>query len=292
MKEKKVTKIISPNFHKSIFHLLDKEVQKRILLIQSDIEQRLVNIKTDIYGVGKLLSCAKKILPWGTFQRWIEETFGNDLPYSTAACWKSIYEVFEKNPQSVKLIPMNFLIKMKEKSFPEEILRLANENPEAFKEADLEELSRAYADFKNNEIYLDDFVELAKKQIKLGMAIISGENRLRHAQRANRTIKQGFYDLTKAVKKMRKYSNEIRRFFVFPQEAGMIDEIRDHNLKVYMIDDSLDDKLIEEINLCIRELENLREDIYERCGLFKIRLRATHGVIRPTWIDAESGKRI
>lgn len=292
MKVKRSKKIVRVNFQQSVYESLKRKDQKTILRIQSEIDERLIQIKVNIYEVGKLLSRAKNVLKHGGFQRWIEETFGDELPYSTAACWKAIYVVFENNPKTVRLIPTNFLIKMKEKSFPEEILNLANENPEAFKEADLNALKRAYKEFKNDGFGLDDFVELAQKQIKIGMAILNGENHLRHSQRAGRTLGHGFRDLRSTIKKMCKYTVEVRRFFKFPENAGVFDKITDHNLKVYMVDDIFNDSLIKDIDLCISEMERLKKTIKGRDKFMEQRLRETNGVIGPTYVDTKTGRQI
>lgn len=292
-------KIIPVNFRQSVYESLKRKDLKKILRIQSQIEERLIQIKVNIYEVGKLLSRAKNVLNHGGFQRWIEETFGDELPYPTAACWKAIYEVFENNPKTVRLIPTNFLIKMKQKSFPEEILNLANENPEAFKEADLNALSRAYEkfkrvckEFKEDDVGLEDFVKLAREQIKIGMAILNGDAHRRHAKRAGRTLIYGFHDLRSYIKKVRKYSFEIRRFFVFPSKGYAFDEIKDHNLKVYAADDVLNEDLIKEVDKCISELEKLKKDISGRGKFMDRRLRKTRGVIRPTYVDTKTGQQI
>jgi hypothetical protein len=67
--------------NRTVFEGLNLATQKKILGIETDINSRLLNIKTDIYMIGKLLSQAKGILPHGTYQRWVEETWEKELPY-------------------------------------------------------------------------------------------------------------------------------------------------------------------------------------------------------------------
>lgn len=131
-----------------VYQRLKEEEKKKILRIQVDIEGHLLTIKTHFFKIGRLLSQAKKILPHGTFQRWIEETFGEQLPYPTAACFKAIYEKFKDNERGLMLLPITLLQQMAQPTFPDEIIKLINDNPEAAKNADLEEIKMAHFEFR------------------------------------------------------------------------------------------------------------------------------------------------
>ena len=84
----------------------------RIVKIEKKIHNQLHNIKTNIMVIGELLSDAKKILSHGKYKPWIEEIFGDELPYSTASCYKKIYEDLRNHPDTVKVLPVSFLIHM------------------------------------------------------------------------------------------------------------------------------------------------------------------------------------
>ncbi|MHA2239370.1 MAG: hypothetical protein ACXAB2_13570 [Candidatus Hodarchaeales archaeon] len=92
------------NHRPVVYESLSESDKSRVLEIQTKIEERLLNIKIDIFEIGKLLARAKDILPHGSFRRWVEETWGAELPYSTAACWKAIYSTFKDNPETVRLL--------------------------------------------------------------------------------------------------------------------------------------------------------------------------------------------
>ena len=91
-----------------------KTEKVQLLQITTDIRTRLINIKQDALHVGHLLSQAKKILPHGKFQPWIEYFFKGDISYSTAYFYMRIYDTFEGNPSSVKNIPTTYLLMLKE----------------------------------------------------------------------------------------------------------------------------------------------------------------------------------
>ena len=273
-----------------VFDALGDDDKKRILNIQSDIELKLIHIKTNVYEIGKLLFRAKGILPHGKFQKWVEETFGRELPYSTAACYKGIYEIFKDNPKTVKLLPLNFLIQAKQETFPDEIRNLINENPEAFKESDFDEFNQIYGDFKGGKIDLGGFIGLAKKEIQIGKEILEGESHVRHSLRGKRTIKQGFRQLKDAISVMRENSRKIRTFFNPPEKIiGGSDyahpKLAYRNWAYNTINQSLDDDLIKDLDKAIEELKKLKIDIEGRRGkLYRHRLVEENGVMKKTLI--------
>lgn len=267
-----------------VLQALKEGDRKQVLKIQIDIEGHLLNIKTHFFEIGKLLSRAKEILPHGTYQRWIEETFGDQLPYPTAACFKAIYERFKDQPQSVMLLPVTLLQQMAQPSFPDEIIKLINDNAEAFKNADFEEIKEAHGKFKSGEIDLSQFETLAAKQIKIGMEILEGRAHARNSRTAKQTTRIGINEIRRAIGKVRKYTGKLRCFF--PSAEGERPsatecEMLNHNDKVdAVMQEILDDDLLKEIDLCIGELEKLKTDIEDRRGLFRQRLVEENGVIK------------
>lgn len=80
---------------KTVYDRLKPEQKRAILCIQVEIDQRLIDFKVGIFSIGRLLANAKAILPHGQFKPWVQETWGRELPYSTAACFKAVYEKFK-----------------------------------------------------------------------------------------------------------------------------------------------------------------------------------------------------
>jgi hypothetical protein len=264
-----------------VFDLLDDDYQSRILKIEHQIQAELVTIKTSVYNIGKLLSAAKELVPNGEFQRWITETFGDELPYSTAACYKSIYERFQGCPEFVNRLPMTFLIQSKQETFPEDIIDILKQNTEAAKQVDLNKIIDAYRDFKGKKVSFDEFMKMAKKEIELGLAIVTGKVRAQHSRRAKRLHKIGIRDLHEGIKKMRHYSAELRKCFS-PVFLPNTDTVTDALLR-----ECLEDDLITDIDKAIAELQALRKAMAEIQGLFDIRLVQKDGYIQQDAVGRE-----
>ena len=272
-----VIKFLDINKKIQVFTVLDQSQKKQILSIESDINLNLINMKTSIYKIGKLLHQAKIIIPHGQFQRWIEQTWGDQLPYPTAACYKSVYETFGKmqgGEKLVRLLPLTILIQLKQNSFPDEIRKIIEQNPEAFSKMNPDDFKEIYDNFKNNKIDLNEFMRLAKKQIEIGWQIFKGDSKVRNSLCAKRTIKVGFHDLLKSIKRMRSYVSHIRKWHVPAQE-----QVDAHNYRLSLLNQTVDDGLIREIDKSIAELKCLKSDIEKKYGFFRDRLVVENGVI-------------
>jgi hypothetical protein len=272
---------------KPVFNTLNKGEQGRILKIQLSIEKYLIEVKFRFFEIGKLLSRAKEILPHGTFQRWIEETWRGELPYPTAACYRAIYERFKNEKEKITVIPITLLQQMAQDSFPDEIIKMITDNPEAFK-GNASEIRAAYAEFKKGEIDLSEFESLATKVIAIGIDMYNGVMLENHSRTGKRVINLGLTELKAAIWKIRKYSYKIRSFFPPAKGEPMSfsdKEVAEHNAKVDAVTQGLlDDDLIKEINYAIEELELLRDEIEERKGrrggFFLERLVKQDGITR------------
>jgi len=261
-----------------VFDILSKKQRTSLLSIQSKIDLRLIEIKTNIFQIGRLLSEAKKALPRGMFQKWIEETWGDQLPYPTAACYKSIYQRFQKNPIAVKLLPLTILTTLKQKAFPDEIFKLVNDNPEAFAKDNPEEFRNVYNDYKNGKIDLDEWERLAEEQIKIGIAIYKGREQLRQTLRSQRTASDGFIQLTKGVEKIRSLYFHLRSFF--PPVVGSFKKKAVSEYYSPQMIEAMCDHILADINGAIDELKKLRKDIEERQPFWKHRLIEKDGIIK------------
>lgn len=267
-----------------IYDQVAVDQQAKLLSIQSGIENRLISVKINIYEMGKLLSDAKSILPHGAFQPWIEETFRNEMSYQMAANLKAIYEKFESNPRTVKLLPITFLMHMKQKSFPDEILQLVNENPAAAQQCDLVHMKKLHRELNQGEISVAEFNKMAKEQIDMGKAILEGESHVRHSLRAKRTTILGFTKTHRIIKKMREYSKTIRLYSPPADEDMFINDAdnNEHNTMIELARQLLDGDLKKQARLCIKELEGFLKDLdnVDDSVLFKLRIYYDNGVLK------------
>ena len=83
--------------------------RRKLFSIESDIEKSLLNIATEVLEIRNLLSNAKPLLPHGKLRSWVEETFGQRLPYPSVADFRAIYENPKGRPEVVRLVPVSYL---------------------------------------------------------------------------------------------------------------------------------------------------------------------------------------
>lgn len=217
----------------------------RIVRIENKIRDQLHNIKTNIMQIGKLLSDAKKILSHGKYKPWIEEIFGDELPYSTAYCYKKIYEELMDHPATVKVLPLTFLIHMTHSSFPDIIKKLINDNPEAFKQSDINKISDAFEAYKRNEIDLDEFKQQTKDQIQKGISIIEKDQ----IERINRNSKRSdLHCLKNSFRRINNNMQHFRKYFYILDQKGEIN-------------DSLYCEVIGDIEETIKGFQKLKDEI-------------------------------
>jgi hypothetical protein len=104
MKKTKVTKL--DDHRPEVYESLDTDQKRRVLRIEQEIQDRMIDIKVNVYEIGKLLSKAREIVGHGNFQLWVKQTFNGELPYSTAAFFKGVYETFKDRSDVVRLLPI------------------------------------------------------------------------------------------------------------------------------------------------------------------------------------------
>jgi len=85
--------------------------KKSLLRIEQDINKRLLNIKRDIFEIGKLLSQASRcFMDWGHYEVWIGETFGHQLSVRSAGYYREVYEAFSHRKDIVEAYPLTYLL--------------------------------------------------------------------------------------------------------------------------------------------------------------------------------------
>jgi hypothetical protein len=197
----------------TVYDRVPKNEQYKILSIQSNIDERLINIKINVYEIGKSLYKAKQILPHGSFQTWIEETWGKGLPYPTAAHYKGIYEHFKGQAQTVKALPITFLMQMRSKNFPEKLKETIVQNPKAFKSCSTRKFTSLCQQVKQGKIDVKEFTGLAKKQVDIAVKLESGETSAAHSLRSQRVLGVGLKNLRPALLELTKICKELRQYF-------------------------------------------------------------------------------
>ena len=203
------------------FNSFSPHYKKRIQKIEISIRRYLVSMKCRIYDIGKLLFEAKKILPHGQFQPWIEQTFGGELPYSTAAAFKDVYDHFKDCPKMVRYIPVSLLLLIKQKGFSEEILKRIEDDPEGFAKvvvaAGLERVKRACKELQQGEITVEDFWADLQTPIKFDngkfsfklLSKFTLEEQLRDIRNTQAILCRGFSDIDRSVVSITNYANNL-----------------------------------------------------------------------------------
>jgi hypothetical protein len=222
-----------------------------LLRIQTEVQTRLINVKTDIYHIGKLLYEAKQILPHGKFTAWIRHFFENDLPYSTAAFYMRVYDVFKEKPSTIQYIPTQYLLMITQKQFPEEIIKLLSEHPDKIHPAQLQQINEAYNSLKNGSIGGSQLIQIAREQINIGLQIARGHTEHRINANMRLSFEWGAGDILKRIQALRKTARNLAS--VYPHDP----DSREHK------------KLIAEIHKTIEELKGLEIDLEGDRGLFK-----------------------
>lgn len=222
--------------------------RRKLRQITLEIEERLVNIKRDVFEIGKLLSKAKSVLPHGAFQKWVKQTFSKDLPYSTAQLYMKIYDTFQNQPKTVQLIPLHFLMSMTQNTFPEKIRDLINEHAENLEKEDIDGVNEAFRQFKEGEIKRSEFERIADRYIKLGFNIAQGLTHRRIVKNAREGLHSQEDNLINQIRSYIKRTQQYNN--MFPPEVG---EER---------------VMVKKIDIMINQLKQLKAEVKGETRLF------------------------
>lgn len=218
--------------------------QKTTLLrVHTNVTTKLINVKLNCFEIGEELFDAKKILAHGQFMLYIKYFFANDLPYSTAYFYMRVYEVFQDTPQLVKYIPTTHLLMMSHKDFPKELLNDLKKYCERIDNKDLKHVKELYSMYKKGRIRRNQFVQLAKEQMKIGMAIASKSTQHRINSITRMSYELGAGDILKRIRELRQTAREMAGLYPYdPTSEG-------HK------------NLMEDIDKTIEELQKLKADL-------------------------------
>lgn len=119
-----------------------------LLKIEKGINRCLMNIKRDIWVIGRLLSQAKNcFLQHGQYEQWIQESFGHMLSLRSALNYRLIYEKYEHDKRIVDQVPACYLMHLvREKPDPDELAAIAKENDDGLTVD--EQIEKSAAEFR------------------------------------------------------------------------------------------------------------------------------------------------
>ena len=109
------------------------------------------------------------------------------------------------------------MIHMTQKSFPGEIRKLIASNPTAFSKGDIRTVEKAYKDFKNNDITLEEFKEQTALQIKMGIAVLEGKQIAKNKKRA---LLPYLDELMNFTKRINNQIAKVREIYVLRRNDG------------------------------------------------------------------------
>jgi len=132
--------------------------------IKQELQIRSQVFKYQIYEMGKLLYEAKKILPHGKFQPWLDNNF--DFGYRTAHNFMKVYIACIGHPEVVKYFNQSCLYVISRPNFPKDLRQALFDGVKGhidIKEKDIVQIALKY---KNGELQISDkeVQDLLKKQ--------------------------------------------------------------------------------------------------------------------------------
>lgn len=167
--------------------------QDKLRAIELNIRGRLVVIKKNIFVIGQLLSAAREIIgDDGTYQQWIRETFADELPKSTAALYKHIYDRFNTQPSMILYLPVSILLRLGQMEFPETVLKLFEEDPEGYGKLNQKKFKKAYDNYKQGRITEYEFWAQTKGCIDKAFELLTDRNQKKKFDLVVAQVRSGF----------------------------------------------------------------------------------------------------
>lgn len=241
-----------------IYESLSHTEKAKLLIIQTEIEADIINLKNNVYRLGERLTEAKDTVPHGMFMSWIEVAFKDELPYSTAYFYMRVYKVFKDNPRTIQYIPTRYLLTVTNNEFPEEIIKLLNESPEKLNKVALNEINELFIDFRKGRIGNSQFVKLAEEQIKLGLNILKGRTKHRLNMNMRKSLEYGTGDLLKHIKHLQKIASEMAGLFPYDPDSTT------HKKLIKYLDDTI--KELQKLKIELEGGDGFRKEISTEDG--------------------------
>jgi len=185
---------VSKDKNDSLLDILSPNRQERIQSIELKIRGKLETIKRNIFEIGQLLSTARIIIgDEGSYQSWIKERFADELPYSTAALYKKIYDRYPHNPKMIQYIPVSILLRLVQKDFPERVIKLFEDDPEGYgKSVNIKKFKESADDYKKGRITEYEFWAETKGCVDFAFDLLSKENQKKKFDVVLAKMRSGF----------------------------------------------------------------------------------------------------
>ncbi|MFW5879927.1 MAG: hypothetical protein ACOCUV_03795, partial [bacterium] len=176
----------------------------------------------------------------------------SEINYNIRYLYMKIYDTLkDKGPQVVQYIPLQYLLMMTQNKFPKELIDEICSRPEVVNKETLRVIKEDFETFKQGTIGGSVFMDLARRQIDLGI-----ERQYRgQKHRVNRNMRKSLYfgagDILKRLKSLTRTAR--RMSGVYPHDP----ESREHKDNIKKIDE------------IIMELKKLRSELEGGDGLIK-----------------------
>lgn len=228
----------------------DVKEKVKLMKIQKEIEDRMINVKRDTFHIGRLLCKGREIVGHGYFQKWVETAFGNELPYSTANLYMNVYRAFKDHESKIGKLSLSFLYKMSQARNPKEVKKMIGEKADELSKDDTDEIQDAFDLFKKGVLVRSDYVKNIDDIIKRGVDRETKRTTQRNTIPGRRSLYWGGSDILKQIRAMTKRAREMAHLYPYT------DEDPEHK------------KFMKEIKKTIQELLKLRKAINNKDQFF------------------------
>lgn len=195
------TALVPANTATSALDNVNGLTQVKLIGIKNQIFGRLRGIRRNIYEIGRLLSVAEHtFLDHGQFMPWIRQTFGKQLPYSTAWLYMKIYETFKENPKVIVTYPLSVLMCMIQEDFPEDVkIQLEDHAEELADRIDIKKFKRSYAAVKKGKMTVIDFWAETKGSVDVAFILLRNDELKRGFDNYVAQLKVGLSRIDKGI---------------------------------------------------------------------------------------------
>jgi len=198
--------IIDANTSTSALDSVNGMGQEKLLGISQQIYGKLKGIRRNIYEIGRLLSLAENtFINHGQFLPWIKQTFGAQLPYSTAWLYMKIFEKFKDNPKVIETYPVSVLLCMIQADFPQEVRTQLECHCDEFADViNAKQLKDNYTKVKKGEMTVYEFWEATMESTNVAFALLRNDDLRRNFDNYIAQLKVGLSRIDKGISMMRR----------------------------------------------------------------------------------------
>jgi len=141
---------------------LDPWNRKNVLKSTKIIDERLECKLWDKFVIGRELTNIQKVMGYGKYERYREETWGDRLKRSKAWYCKKFYEDFKDHPELVRTASTTFLLDMVNQDFPLETREVIIEHFNQLDKKDGVNIRKEFQGVKEGRTKKEDFNSYAR----------------------------------------------------------------------------------------------------------------------------------